>query len=925
MMDRGVMQRQMFAKGGAAGFPDLSGDGKITQKDILMGRGVQMQMGGEPVAAQAAAMGNAMDPMAGGSLDEAAQMASSVGIDPTVVERMLGGVQDQMANLDQAEDYETVINTIRSNEAPIEARYEELAGVVGPEDARATPESVLTLVQPLMEINAMDQGIGSIAQEQMNTPVQGPMAEGIMSTVNMEQPQAASMPGPGGPAPVNFRQGGAVQYMAPGGVAGNPMDSRLGQLYQEQQGLYRSILGPDDQASDFEDQKRMTQAQMLFDVAQGALGFASGAGRPGATPAEQLAASFTPVLGNVGARAGELQKFKQAQAKEGRAMDLAALQAASGLYSNEQAAELSAKAAAAARADKDIGDIYNITLTDKDGKTETRTGPVSMGMYEDLIKKYGEGNVSLSIIPKKTSTAQGAENFIVNGQLVSAIKGTDLHTQYSQTGARAGTIDPSLLLNKEQVTLTADVTIGDKTYKAGSSPNFTTIELSMLPADSYTAFQAPITERDIFQKFGFTSDSPLATEENKAYLIGLPTVTSKDYFEKFGMEKDAFLALPEATRGRMIGYAPDTKFMSMDGKIIAIDPETNKPETIYTSDKMDLKTVDGKLVAVDRDNNVIELFGKDDPVDPDFRIMRKGNVETIIDLSTPAGQAAMTAANLANAEAGATVVTIRNIPAEQRPTAKAFQITGVGNVLSYDGGRTYVDKTTGEAIAVPTDAVPLSDTIAYDVAKNERIALLAGNQLAEMDEQLGFVIKGGTPDNPTSVSSKDRVILRDAMEAARNGTGPYAGFAVFLDRTFAGAIPAARKAFQDTQANRQFLRGLIILGRSALVVNPRFPVAEMEKVGALFPDPDTGSFFANPETEANKLVELKALALDQKRKNLEQLSLGIQDKATVQAVLSNNFELDRLLGLLNGVPTELGQTVDSDTVNSLRSTLKRQN
>jgi hypothetical protein len=236
-----------------------------------------------------------------------------------------------------------------------------------------------------------------------------------------------------------------------------------------------------------------------------------------------------------------------------------------------------------------------------------------------------------------------------------------------------------------------------------------------------------------------------------------------------------------------------------------------------------------------------------------------------------------------------------------------------------------VDKTTGEAIAVPTDAVPLSDTIAYDVAKNERIALLAGNQLAEMDEQLGFVIKGGTPDDPTSVSSKDRVILRDAMEAARNGTGPYAGFAVFLDRTFAGAIPAARKAFQDTQANRQFLRGLIILGRSALVVNPRFPVAEMEKVGALFPDPDTGSFFANPETEANKLVELKALALDQKRKNLEQLSLGIQDKATVQAVLSNNFELDRLLGLLNGVPTELGQTVDSDTVNSLRSTLKRQN
>ena len=32
------MARQMFAKGGAA-FPDLSGDGQVTRKDVLMGRG----------------------------------------------------------------------------------------------------------------------------------------------------------------------------------------------------------------------------------------------------------------------------------------------------------------------------------------------------------------------------------------------------------------------------------------------------------------------------------------------------------------------------------------------------------------------------------------------------------------------------------------------------------------------------------------------------------------------------------------------------------------------------------------------------------------------------------------------------------------------------------------------------------------------
>ena len=43
-------------EGGSAGFPDLTGDGQVTQVDILKGRGVQLAMGGEPMMAQQAAM-----------------------------------------------------------------------------------------------------------------------------------------------------------------------------------------------------------------------------------------------------------------------------------------------------------------------------------------------------------------------------------------------------------------------------------------------------------------------------------------------------------------------------------------------------------------------------------------------------------------------------------------------------------------------------------------------------------------------------------------------------------------------------------------------------------------------------------------------------------------------------------------------------
>ena len=105
----------------------------------------------------------------------------------------------------------------------IEARYAELAELVGPEDAQQTPESVLALVQPAIIMNAVDQGIGGLAAEEMTAPVEGAMAEGIMSTVApppqpemMAAPPAA--PGPmmdpammGGPPPVNFNQGGLVR------------------------------------------------------------------------------------------------------------------------------------------------------------------------------------------------------------------------------------------------------------------------------------------------------------------------------------------------------------------------------------------------------------------------------------------------------------------------------------------------------------------------------------------------------------------------------------------------------------------------------------------------------------------------------------------------------------------------------------------
>ncbi|NBT33387.1 MAG: hypothetical protein EBT13_16220, partial [Rhodobacteraceae bacterium] len=330
--------------------------------------------------------------MAAIPFEQAQQMAMQQGIDPAAVEAMMMDVSGKMQNLDNAQNYEEVINGIRETDAPISARYAELASIVGKEDADQTPESVLTLAQPVIMMAGIDQGIGSLASEEMTAPVTGDMAGGIMSTVNMG---AEEVP------PVNFNQGGAVQYFAPQNANRVAMPGgRLGEIYQQQRDVYRTIMGAGEQEKALEEQRNMTQAQMLFDIAQGALGFAGGAGKPGGSPAEQLAAAFTPVLGNIGARAGELQKYKQAQAKEARAMDIAALQQAGSLYAAEEAA-----------ATKDVGTPLRVKIYSEDEEGVRRLinvmdTPLTRRERQNLINDYGEGNVEISPIPKAAAARE---------------------------------------------------------------------------------------------------------------------------------------------------------------------------------------------------------------------------------------------------------------------------------------------------------------------------------------------------------------------------------------------------------------------------------------------------------------------------------------------------------------------------------------
>ena len=361
-------------------------------------------------------------------MDQAAMGAMQQGIDPAVLESMLQQAAGSFGNLEAAaetEDYEQIINTIRGDQAPLQERRMELAGVVGDADAAQTPDSVLTLVQPIMQIAAVDQGIGSMAPEAMNTPVTGDMAGGIMSTVAMPEqapmPEQPMMPGQGGPAPVNFNQGGAVQYMQPGGVA--LPDPRQQALFEQQRALYGQLLDPNQQAADLDEQRNLTQAQMLFDIAQGALMFAT-PGQRQMSPAQRLAEAFTPVLGNIGARAGEFGKFKQGQKAQERQMDLAALQSAQQMYEGELTRS-------AASANVAPGETYE--LRDGEGNL-LYTGPVSTRAEQDALREQFPNAVSFR---KVTAPAAANLRTFVNRNDPTDMVRFDLGTTEGRTQANA--------------------------------------------------------------------------------------------------------------------------------------------------------------------------------------------------------------------------------------------------------------------------------------------------------------------------------------------------------------------------------------------------------------------------------------------------------------------------------------------------------
>ena len=124
--------------------------------------GPAMGMGAPPAMDPAMQMAMAAEQLPPEVL-QAAQGLAAEGVGAAVDEEVGRSIQ----NLDGATDFRDIMNTVWDGDADIDTYRGKLADIVGWEDADRTPDSVLALVQPTLQLAAIDQGIGALMQEEL--------------------------------------------------------------------------------------------------------------------------------------------------------------------------------------------------------------------------------------------------------------------------------------------------------------------------------------------------------------------------------------------------------------------------------------------------------------------------------------------------------------------------------------------------------------------------------------------------------------------------------------------------------------------------------------------------------------------------------------------------------------------------------------
>jgi hypothetical protein len=706
--------------------------------------------------------------------------------------------------------------------------------------------------------------------------------------------------------PVNLAAGSNAAGLIPTTPDPEPTyKDRLRKAASGTRDLYAEFgLGSEEsRAADLEEQRNLTKANMLFDIANTALAFAAplqgATGRETAAERLAMATQQTKLLPTIGARAQAQRDAEQAAKKEERALGLAAVQRGESILDKEDAAASALAVKKAEMAGKRHKMGPDDVLTDANGNVlfEGKGGTINVPEGGTVINKktgavVATGSDKLYNLPPGTVLidATGATIAEGKGQTVSVAPGTKIVNTDTKEVIAEGILPAVKGIPRD---------VWDTLSAKAKQSIMDNPSVNGVPASIFT--QLSRDDQNIILKI--TSNNvkgiprpiydALSEEDQRKVMLG---AESREERIK-DIPVSVFNKLPEAVRNNILGA---TQVLSSDQRIVSVEDGSviaeAAPKPVY-------KEVNGQLVVIDpKTNEASPIFGTADLPEADYMQLTVNGVTTVVDKNTQKGRDALAAANELNAKTPGSAQFNTISSAQKPPTPKGFLVRNeegdrVGIFTSYDG-KSYVNEK-GEIVSLDSNDVPVSDTITYDVLKGESVRTNANDQLIELDEK---IISGLTNDKGDALAGGAREEVRNALKQARLGTGFWSSVYAGIDNVLGGVVAPEyfSETFQNTQDARQFTRMVGILGRSALAASPRFAVADLNLTMTLFPDP--ASFLANPATEARKLIPLSQELSNERRRILTAIrdvpSMPSTQKATLNQKL---YEINRLTELLGPV------------------------
>jgi len=286
--------------------------------------------------------------------------------------------------------------------------------------------------------------------------------KGLMGEVEMSEGSGMSQGvgelmamGAGNTPPANFRNGGPVEVRR--FDKGGSVISEAQRMAPEFQKYFEGSFDQQARSAALQEQREMSQAQMLFDIAGTALNFAGNT--QGRSIAERLAnaASQTQLTDKIGTRAAGMLSAKQAQAAEDRQMRMAGLQAGLG---QAQANKVAADALELARAKKKPGTPKFETLYDVNeegnltgqGTRYDLTDPVSLTAYNAALNtgKYRDATTAAPFLealgeeikPQELTQVQVTSPITVDGYTYQKGEIANLTPRQKQNNARKWAVVP---------------------------------------------------------------------------------------------------------------------------------------------------------------------------------------------------------------------------------------------------------------------------------------------------------------------------------------------------------------------------------------------------------------------------------------------------------------------------------------------------